>query len=78
MRAQKLWKKARRAGLALPAKKAANSPHNRRAVAAKLFELSALCQDQGWSGEELLRTEARRRERAWRRMERHQERRRAR
>jgi XTP/dITP diphosphohydrolase len=70
MRAQKLWKKARRAGMAAPSPDAAPGPHNKRSVAALLFELSALCQDQGWSGEELLRAEAQRRERAWRRGER--------
>jgi len=75
MRAQKLWKKARRAGLAVPTKTPAAGRRDRRSVAALLFELSALCQEKGWSSEELLRTEARRRERVWRRSERDRERR---
>jgi hypothetical protein len=70
MRAQKLWKKARRAGLAAPAGPTAKTRRNRRSVAALLFELSALCQERGWSAEELLRVEAQRREWAWRRLER--------
>lgn len=68
MRAQKLWKKARRAGLASPA--AAPRPVPSPAgVARQLFELAAFCQDRGWSAEALLRAEARRRERTWRRAE---------
>lgn len=68
MRAQKLWKKARRAGLALPPAPPAG-PANRTHVARQLFELAAFCQERGWSAEALLRAEARRRERAWRRAE---------
>lgn len=74
MRAQKLWKKARRAGLAAPPAPGDDEPRDKRAFAALLFDLSARCQDNGWSAEELLRTEARRRERAWRRAERPKER----
>lgn len=69
MRAQKLWKKARRAGLAEPPPR--RSEHwTRPRLARELFELAALCQERGWTAEELLRAEARRRERAWRRAER--------
>lgn len=68
MRAQKLWKKARRAGL-VPAPADAPPPADRAAVARQLFELAAFCQDRGWNAEALLRAEARRRERAWRRTE---------
>lgn len=70
MRAQKLWKKARRAGLAGPVGPTGKTRQNKRLVAALLFDFSALCQERGWSAEELLRGEAQRRERVWRRMER--------
>jgi hypothetical protein len=50
MRAQKLWKKARRAGLAWRRRRSGHSA-GKRAVAAMLFELSARCQEKGWSGE---------------------------
>jgi hypothetical protein len=39
-------------------------------VARELFELAAAAQARGWSAEELLRAEIKRRERAWRRRER--------
>lgn len=62
MRAQKLLKKAERAGLRTKA--AARGPRTSRSqVAAALFELAARCQDRGWSAEELLRAETRRQER---------------
>ena len=68
-RAQKLLKKARKAGLAgAPAKSRAESP-GRAQVGARLLELAELCQDRGWSAEELLRAEVGRREKAWRRGE---------
>jgi MazG family protein len=69
MRAQKLWKKAVRAGLARPGKRRVPGGTTRRRVAGMLFELAALCQERGWTAEELLRGEARRRERVWRREE---------
>jgi NTP pyrophosphatase (non-canonical NTP hydrolase) len=69
MRAQKLWKKAVRAGLAKPVRRQLRGGTTRRRVAGMLFELAALCQERGWTAEELLRGEARRRERAWRREE---------
>ncbi len=69
MRAQKLWKKARRAGLAASAGAAKRRAATPGAVAAGLFDLAVLCQDKGWSAEALLRTEAKRRERRWRRAE---------
>jgi len=74
MRAQKLWKKGARAGLAPARTKTTGIPRDRRTMAALLFELAAVCQERGWSGEELVRGEARRRERAWRRLERQRER----
>jgi hypothetical protein len=69
LRAQKLWKKAVRAGLARPAKHRIPGRTTRRRVAEMLFELAALCQERGWTAEALLRGEAYRRERAWRRAE---------
>jgi uncharacterized protein YabN with tetrapyrrole methylase and pyrophosphatase domain len=73
LRAQKLWRKAVKAGLTQPAVGVAQSPvaapASRPAMAAALFELAARCQDRGWAAEDLLRTEAGRRERAWRRAE---------
>lgn len=69
LRAQKLWKKALRAGLARRVGRRVHSGTTPRAVAEMLFELAALCQERGWTAEELLRSEARRRERSWRREE---------
>lgn len=68
MRSQKLLKKAAKAGLAeVPA---APKAGERKAVAAALFDLAARCQAAGWSAEELLRAEVRRKETVWRRAER--------
>lgn len=69
MRAQKLLKKAERAGLqGAPTDRPPKS--SRSQVAAALFQLAATCQDRGWSAEELLRDETRRRERQLRQAER--------
>lgn len=67
LRAEKLIKKARRAKLA-----EAPPPRNlkRAQLARELFELARYAQDKGWSAEDLLRAESRRRERAWRKAER--------
>ncbi len=68
LRAEKLVKKARKSGAAtvpVPAPTQAR-PHTRRQVASELFELAALAQARGWSAEDLLRGETRRRERTWR------------
>jgi uncharacterized protein YabN with tetrapyrrole methylase and pyrophosphatase domain len=67
-RAEKLVKKARKAKL-LPATKAPRAPA-RRALAEQLFALAEAAQAQGWSAEQLLRDEVKRRERALRRAER--------
>lgn len=71
MRAEKLVKKALKAGLRGVA---SNPPRSRRAtratLARQLFDLAALAQRNGWSAEALLRTETRKRERALRREER--------
>jgi MazG family protein len=67
LRAEKLLKKSRRAGLPQP-------PLRRRAsratVARELFELVQFAQSRGWSAEELLRAESRKQEKAWRKAER--------
>lgn len=70
MRAQKLLKKAAKAGLEPTAKA---RPAGRRETADALFDLAARCQEAGWSAEELLRAELARREAAWRREERRRE-----
>lgn len=72
MRAQKLLKKGGKAGLVEPVK--ASGRVGADEVGRRLFELAALCQAKGWSAEELLRTETRRRERAMRREEARRER----
>jgi MazG family protein len=68
LRAEKLIKKARRAKL---------WDHNKRAgklrrviIQETLFELAAIAQQNGWSAEDLLRTETNRREKALRKKER--------
>lgn len=68
LRAEKLVKKARRAKL--PVEAGAVSARTRQEVGRVLFDLAAGAQSKGWSAEDLLRTETRRRERAWRRAER--------
>jgi XTP/dITP diphosphohydrolase len=67
MRAEKLVKKARKAGL-LPEHRA--SRLTKTEVARKLFTLVEAAQARKWSAEELLRAESLRREQAWRRIER--------
>ncbi len=77
MYAQKLVKKARKASLVSNPVEAA--PSNRlpeatpqqseAAVAAELFRIAELCEAHGWSSENLLRGEARRREKVWRQAE---------
>jgi uncharacterized protein YabN with tetrapyrrole methylase and pyrophosphatase domain len=67
LRAEKLVKKARRAGLVAepPGSRGVRRPE----LGRELFELAAYAQRQGWSAEELLRAETRKRERAWRKAE---------
>ena len=68
LRAEKLVKKARKAHL-LQSKNA--RPGAARAkMAGQLFALAQRAQEQGWSAEELLRAETKRREQAWRKRER--------
>ena len=66
LRAEKLTKKARKAALLPPAKRKRSS---RRQLAEALFRLAEEAQANGWSAEELLRTETRRREQSWRKEE---------
>lgn len=66
MRAEKLIKKARKAKLADSEK-----PKNlsRKVVGEELFRLAAYAQKKGWSAEELLGRELKKRERSWRKQE---------
>ncbi len=68
MRAQKFLKKARKAQL-LETPSSRSRSGSRAVLARQLFELAEQCQNRGWSAEELLRTEIRRRERQLRRQE---------
>jgi uncharacterized protein YabN with tetrapyrrole methylase and pyrophosphatase domain len=67
LRAEKVVKKARRAKLAAgpPRRKL-----SRAQLGKELFELARYAQGKGWSAEDLLRSETRRQERAWRKRER--------
>src|SRR5215472_16714674 len=67
MRAEKLLKKARRAHLVTGKSLSHNS--TRTKLKRRLFELVATAQSKGWSAEDLLRAETRRREKAWRKQE---------
>lgn len=67
MRAEKVLKRARKAGLAAAGTEAARMSRNE--VARSLFNLTAAALDRGWSAEALLRAELQQRERAWRRDE---------
>jgi XTP/dITP diphosphohydrolase len=66
-RAEKLVKKARKAKLPAPAPKITAT--SKRQLAERLFDLTAFAQAKGWSAEELLRTEVKRREKAFRKAE---------
>lgn len=71
LRAEKLAKKARKAGLLNGL--AGTRPHpmkaGKSAIAKQLFELAEHAQRRGWSAEELLVAETGRRERWWRKQE---------
>jgi uncharacterized protein YabN with tetrapyrrole methylase and pyrophosphatase domain len=67
LRTEKLIKKARKAKSILDSKP--RKKVSRNDIAQQLFALSETAQAHGWSAEELLRSEAKRRERAWRRQE---------
>jgi MazG family protein len=67
LRAEKLVKKARKAGLLAPPDR--QKRRTQRALAEELFALAAAAQTNGWNAEELLRKEIQRQEREWRRKE---------
>jgi hypothetical protein len=67
LRAEKLVKKARKAKLLKEAKPARHLP--KAIVAQSLFELAAYAQSRGWTAEELLTAEIKKREKALRRAE---------
>ena len=67
MRAQKLVKKALKAGLNQESVGSKNG--SRKEMAEALFRLSETCQERGWSAEEILRGETARREKQFRRLE---------
>lgn len=69
LRAEKLVKKARKAKL-MPDSEP-SKPQSKAAVANELFALATAAQARGWSAEELLAGEVKRRERKLRRAERH-------
>jgi uncharacterized protein YabN with tetrapyrrole methylase and pyrophosphatase domain len=68
MRAEKLVKKARKAKIPLVGR---NSKHRltKTALSKELFDLAEFAQSRGWSAEELLSTEIKRREHQFRRQE---------
>ena len=67
LRAEKLVKKARKARLLAESKTARKI--SKTELAQQLFGLAEAAQARGWSAEELLRSETKRRERAWRKAE---------
>ncbi|MDB6111988.1 MAG: MazG family protein [Pedosphaera sp.] len=67
LRAEKLLKKARKAGLVEASK--AKARRNKAAVGRELFELTKYAQQQGWSAEGLLSAEIKRNERSLRKKE---------
>jgi XTP/dITP diphosphohydrolase len=67
MHAEKLIKKARKANLFDPAESSPTA--TREQLAQQLFALASTAQNQGWSAEDLLRAELKKREHAWRRRE---------
>jgi XTP/dITP diphosphohydrolase len=69
LRAEKLVKKARKAGL-LDRRPLRRTTRSRSKFAEELFELVSFAQEKGWSAEELLRAETARRENAFRKRER--------
>lgn len=67
LRAEKLVKKARKAKLWVELKPIL--PRTKNQLAGELFALAAVAQARGWTAEELLSSEVKRRERSWRRIE---------
>jgi MazG family protein len=68
MRVEKLAKKARKAKLSVDGPAPGRKP-SKGSLAAQLFELALLAQAKGWSAEELLTEEIKKRERQWRKLE---------
>lgn len=68
LRAEKLLKKAHKAGLATESKKI-NRKYSKATLAKELFELSAFAQSRGWCAEEMLAGEIKKRERRLRQQE---------
>jgi uncharacterized protein YabN with tetrapyrrole methylase and pyrophosphatase domain len=66
LRAEKLVKKARKAQLLA---RVAETRLNKKQVGEKLFDLANYAQNKGWSAEELLRAESKKREKQWRKRE---------
>ncbi|MBN2507688.1 MAG: MazG family protein [Verrucomicrobia bacterium] len=76
LRAEKLSRKARKAGLLDdPGRPGNKTPRTRVGVARQLYRLAERAQAKGWCAEELLRTETLRRERQFRQRERRRRRR---
>jgi len=71
LRAEKLVKKARKAGLLndTPGRRPNPVKSGKSAIANQLFELAKHAQQRGWSAEELLVAETKRREGHWRKRE---------
>jgi uncharacterized protein YabN with tetrapyrrole methylase and pyrophosphatase domain len=71
MRAEKLVKKAGKAGLlkAPAGKRSSPAMASKAGIAKQLFELAEYAQQRGWSAEELLVAETKRRESQWRKQE---------
>jgi len=70
LRAAKLVKKAHKARLLAPV--SGRPARTKRELAERLFALAQFAQDEGWSAEDLLRSEIKRRERALRAKEKHE------
>lgn len=68
LRAEKLVKKARKAKVLADGKQT-NGALTKKQLAEKLFVLAQFAQEQGWSAEDLLRSEIQKREREFRRKE---------
>jgi uncharacterized protein YabN with tetrapyrrole methylase and pyrophosphatase domain len=68
LRAEKLVKKARKAKV-LSDSLTARNRLKKRTIAETLFTLAQIAQQQGWSAEDLLRSETQRHERNFRRLE---------
>jgi uncharacterized protein YabN with tetrapyrrole methylase and pyrophosphatase domain len=67
MRAEKLVKKARKARVLEPDKR---RPLSERKLGEELLRLAEYAQSKGWSAEDLLRAELKKREKQWRKVER--------